>query len=162
MVRVVITSILILFLSSFSDSEKEIKVFTSFDAFEPILRYDDDTTYVVNFWATWCKPCVAELPYFDKLAQEFEGKKLKVLLVSLDFADQVDSRLKPFIASRNVKSEVVVLDDPKANYWIPKIDENWSGAIPATYIYQGKKSQFVEGSFEQESLIETVKPFIKE
>lgn len=140
---------------------KDIPVYTSFEDFAPLLHQDNDTTYVVNFWATWCKPCIAELPYFDQLAAEYKDEKLKVILVSMDFADQLNSRLKPFIQKKNVASKVVVFDAPKPNQWIPKINEDWSGAIPATYIYRGKEQQFYERSFEYEDLKNVVTPFLK-
>jgi thiol-disulfide isomerase/thioredoxin len=112
------------------------------------LNLSSDTTYVVNFWATWCKPCVAELPVFESLHQQSSNKPIKVILVSLDFPDQIDNRLIPFTKQRQIQSEVILLDDPDANTWIPKVDKNWSGSIPATWILRGKKKQFHEGSLD--------------
>src|SRR5688572_595506 len=57
----------------------------SYEAFKPFLNADNDTTYIVNFWATWCKPCVEELPHFEQLYQEYKDKKVRLILVSLDF-----------------------------------------------------------------------------
>lgn len=129
-----------------------------FKSFEPLLYLNNDTTYVVNFWATWCKPCVAELPYFEKLQEEYKDKKVKVLLVSLDFSTQIEKKLVPFMEKRKLKSEVIVLDDPDANGWIDKVNPKWSGAIPATVIYQGKKRGFFEQSFENyEDLVAVMK-----
>ena len=99
----------------------------------------NDTTYVINFWATWCKPCVKELPYFEKIAWDYSDKNVKVLLVSLDFPDKIESQVIPFMEKNNIKSEVVLLDDPDANSWIPKVSPDWSGAIPATVIYKNEK-----------------------
>lgn len=139
---------------------KDIPVYKSYEDFAPLLHQENDTTYVINFWATWCKPCVAELPYFDQLAEEYKDEKVKVILVSMDFSDQIKARLKPFLKKKKVASEVVVFDAPKPNQWIPKIDKDWSGAIPATYIYRGKEQAFYERSFEYEELKEVVTPFL--
>lgn len=98
-----------------------------------------DTTYIVNFWATWCVPCVKELPAFDSVNNAFIDKKVKVLLVSLDFKDEIETKLKPFIASKKVKSEVQLLDETNANYFIPKVSNLWTGAIPATLIKNNNK-----------------------
>jgi thiol-disulfide isomerase/thioredoxin len=120
------------------------------------LNQKNDTTYVVNFWATWCVPCVKELPHFEKLNQQYKGKKVKVLLVSLDMAKMVESKLLPFIKKKNLRSDVVLLRDPDSNNWIPKIDKSWSGAIPATLIYNKKKRKFYEKSFEYNELEKAV------
>lgn len=107
----------------------------NFEAFEQaFLNKEDDLTYVVNFWATWCKPCVKELPAFEELNTTYKDKKVKVVLASLDFPEKLESHVIPFVAKRNLQSEVVLLDDSDANYWIPAVSKEWSGAIPATLI----------------------------
>ena len=132
-----------------------------FKGFESKLHENDDKIHVINFWATWCKPCIAELPYFDKIDKEYASKDVKVTLVSLDFPNQVESRLIPFIKNKNIKSDVVFLDDPKGNSWIPKVDESWSGAIPATVFYKNGKKKFFERSFTYEELSIELDKFIK-
>lgn len=124
----------------------------SFEELNPLLHIDNDTTYVVNFWATWCKPCVKELPAFEQLGSNYGDQKVKVVLVSLDFPDVLESRVIPFVESKDLQSEVVLLDDPDANSWIPKIAEEWTGAIPATLIYQGEKRKFYERTFTYDEL----------
>jgi thiol-disulfide isomerase/thioredoxin len=127
-----------------------------FAGLEHFLHKDNDTTYVVNFWATWCVPCVEELPHFEKLTQEYENEKVKVLLVSLDMHKMIESKLLPFIKEKNLQSDVVVLRDPDADSWIPKVDSTWSGAIPATVIYKGSKRNFFEKSFTYEELVKEI------
>ncbi len=107
----------------------------NFNQFEPYLHHQDDTLYVVNFWASWCVPCREELPAFEKVREKYADKKVKVLLVSLDFPNQIESRLVPFIHKNKLKSEVILLDDPNQNQWIDKVDPKWSGSIPFTQIY---------------------------
>jgi thiol-disulfide isomerase/thioredoxin len=123
-------------------------IFEEFEVMAPLFEKQNDTIYVINFWATWCKPCVEELPYFEELHNRYKGKKVKVLLVSLDFPDQIDKKLIPFIKEKQLNSEVVILTDGDANNWIPKIAEEWSGAIPATLVYDKNKRSFHEQSFE--------------
>lgn len=112
------------------------------------LSRPSDTTYVVNFWATWCAPCVKELPYFDQLSTTYANKKVKVLLVSMDYASQLDKKVKPFVLRRGLKSEVVLLNEPDPNSWLDKVDGKWSGALPFTLIYNTQKKQ--RATFEQE------------
>lgn len=124
-----------------------------FDSFsEEYLRKENDTTYVVNFWATWCKPCVKELPYFEQVHAENLDKPLKVVLVSLDFPDKVNDLVVPFIEKKGLKSEVVLLNDDDHNRWIPLVSDKWSGAIPATVVVKNGQAVFKEGSHTYESL----------
>ncbi len=123
-----------------------------FNRLKPLLNKQNDTTYVVNFWATWCKPCIEELPNFEKLHANFKNQKVKVLLVSLDLPRQVESNLILYIKKKHLQSSVVHLKDPDMNSWINKVDPQWSGAIPATIIYKGDKRKFYEQSFTYEQL----------
>ncbi|WP_345004293.1 TlpA disulfide reductase family protein [Snuella lapsa] len=132
-----------------------------FKGLKPLLHKQDDVTYVINFWATWCRPCVKELPYFEKLNTEYAGKNVKVILVSLDFPHLYESKLKPFILNHKIKSKVVALDDADMNSWIPQVNEAWSGAIPATVIYRNGKRKFFEQSFTYEELENEVALFLK-
>ena len=112
------------------------------------LTRPTDTTYVVNFWATWCAPCVKELPNFEQIRTAYAHKKVKVLLVSLDYASQVDKKIKPFVKQRGLKSEVLVLNEPDPNEWLDKVDAKWSGALPFTLIFNNKTKQRI--TFERE------------
>ncbi|SDS01528.1 AhpC/TSA family protein [Formosa sp. Hel1_31_208] len=138
-----------------------LKVF-NFDELEAYLsKKDQNKTYVINFWATWCAPCVKELPYFEQLNTAYANQSVEVILVSLDFPKQIDTKLKPFLKKHKLESEVVVLDDIDSNTWIPKVNENWSGAIPATIIYNKTKKTFYERSFTYQELETELKQFIK-
>ena len=121
---------------------------------EDRLSNGEDTTYVVNFWATWCGPCVKELPYFEALEKANQGKPFKVLLVSLDFVTQLKSKVIPFVEGKNLISEVVLMDEDRPNQWIPRVSEKWSGALPATLFVNAQKKtrHFHEGSFEEGEL----------
>ncbi|MFC5044553.1 TlpA disulfide reductase family protein [Aquimarina hainanensis] len=129
----------------------EIPIY-DFKSFESLLHIDDGKVRLINFWATWCKPCIAELPYFELINSEYKEKGVEVLLVSLDLPTDVESKLIPFLKKQQIKSKVVLLDDPDANTWIPKVSEEWSGSIPATIIYKGKTRYFYERSFTYNEL----------
>ncbi len=132
-------------------------IICNFDEFQPTLHQDNDTVYVINFWATWCRPCVEELPYFEQLNKNYSSKKVKVILVSLDFFDDLNSRLIPFLEKRNIKSKVILLNESNPNDYIDKINTKWSGAIPATLIFKGSESDFYEKNFKYEELDSIVK-----
>lgn len=134
----------------------------NFEEFLPLLEKNNDTTYIVNFWATWCKPCIKELPAFEKITEEYQDKKVKVLLASLDFPKQLESHVIPFIDKQKIKSDVVLLNDPDANNWIPKVDTTWTGAIPATLIYNSKKRVFYERTFSFDEIEKELKTILKQ
>jgi thiol-disulfide isomerase/thioredoxin len=116
------------------DKVKNIKV-VNFGQLEPFLHKANDTIYLVNFWATWCAPCIKELPAIEATEEKYAGNKFKVLLVSLDFSKELTSRVEPFVKSRKITSDVFLLNDPDQNNWIDKVDKNWSGEIPFTLLY---------------------------
>lgn len=123
------------------------------------LYQKNDTTYVVNFWATWCGPCVKELPFFEEFAQAHKDEKVKVILVSLDFTSAKNSRLIPFVEKYGITSEVIhFVDASPPNSWIPQFSDKWSGSIPATLVLNGKKgvNDFYEKSFDSVRDIESV------
>ncbi|WP_223033768.1 TlpA family protein disulfide reductase [Hanstruepera marina] len=127
---------------------------------EPYLNLKDDHVYVVNFWATWCAPCVKELPFFEQLGENYKDNNVKVVLISLDFPKDYESKLIPFIEKNKLQSKILVLDDPDMNSWIPKVNPDWEGAIPATLIYNKDKKQFYEQSFTYEELKTEVNKFL--
>ena len=137
--------VLSVFFLSFSAKAQDLITFQNFDELNAYIQKNSEKPLVVNFWATWCAPCVKELPYFQKLHQE--NPNVKVVTVSLDFDKQVESKLKPFLKKKNYSFVTTYMADKKFNNWISKVDENWSGAIPATWIINGNKGLFVEQEF---------------
>ena len=161
----VLCSFVFLFVSCKEEVKKD-KILTNnipsynYKELEPLLSRNDDKTYVINFWATWCAPCIKELPAFEKLQANYKDKKVEVILVSLDFPNQIESKLIPFIKKNQLKSQVVLLNDPDQDTWIPKISKKWSGAIPATLIYNSKNKAFYERSFHFDELENELQKFL--
>lgn len=119
-----------------------------------------DTLYVVNFWASWCKPCVQELPALDSLNAQSQNTATKVLLVCLDFSEELNTKVIPFLKKKNIQSECVLLDEVNGNDYINKISTVWSGAIPATFFKYGTKNALVEKKMqlkEMESQLKALK-----
>ena len=131
-----------------------------FREFEPRLHHINDTTYVINFWATWCIPCRKELPDFERINLDYQNKKVKVLLVNLDFPDNLNTTLIPFVQKNDIQSEIVVLDDPNSNFWINRVDSLWNGNIPATLIYNKDYREFYATMMDYEKLDSILKPNI--
>ena len=127
------------------------------------LSRKTDTTYVVNFWATWCAPCIKELPYFEQVNATYAKQKVKVLLVSMDYASQLDKKVKPFVLKRGLKSEVVLLNETDPNTWMDKVDGKWTGALPFTLIINnGKQKRMAyEKEFTQTELTAALQQFLQ-
>lgn len=113
---------------------------------------NNDTTYIINFWATWCKPCVQELPAFDSLLNITKNSTIKIILVSLDFAEDIKTKVNPFLQKNNIKCQVVLLDEVNGNDYINQISKKWTGAIPATLIKNKRNANFVESKINFEEL----------
>ncbi|WP_020571506.1 TlpA family protein disulfide reductase [Neolewinella persica] len=121
-------------------------VYTSFDEVAPLFeQVGDDETLVINFWATWCQPCVEELPYFEQLARETD---VRIVMVSLDFKKDVATKLKKFVEERQMKLPVIALADGDYNAWIDRVDPSWGGAIPVTLILRGNERRFHDTKFD--------------
>lgn len=114
-------------------------VYETYDEIDALLRQEDGRTYVINFWATWCAPCVAEMPYFEQLAEETDAE---VIMISLDFRRDIRGKLKRFVQGRELKLPVVALADSDYNSFIDRVSPEWSGAIPATVIYRNADRTF--------------------
>ncbi len=143
-----------------TEKPKPLKIYRDFSKLEKRFSTNSDSTYIINFWATWCKPCVEELPAFFEVEKKYRNQKIKLILISLDFKKQIDKKLKPFLEKRKITTEVVVLTDPDSNTWINKISRDWSGAIPATLMFNKDKKGFYEQSFTKKELEELLLTYL--
>jgi thiol-disulfide isomerase/thioredoxin len=132
--------VLTLLLCSFSlcaQNTRTIKL----EELQTIINKKSDEIQVINFWATWCGPCIKEMPLFEKLNAE-NRPGVKVTLVSMDLDINPDAeKVHKFIARKNIKSEVLILDAPNPDSWINKVEKEWSGALPATLVINHKTGQ---------------------
>jgi thiol-disulfide isomerase/thioredoxin len=119
---------------------------------QEIIKKQSDQMLIINFWATWCAPCIKELPFFEKLNAD---KKAEVILVSMDYdLDPNIEKVDRFVSRKKLQSKVLILTESNPNSWIEKIDKQWSGALPATLIINTKKGtrQFVQGELGEGEL----------
>ena len=117
---------------------------------------------VINFWATWCAPCVKEMPLFEKL--NHDDKSIKVILVSMDYdLDPDPAKVKHFIERKKILAEVVILAEENPNDWIEKIDKNWTGALPSTLVINPNsgKRKFIQGELKEGDLEKVIQEVSK-
>lgn len=125
----------------------------------PFLK--EQQTVVINFWATWCGPCIEELPYFELLHDQYGKEKVKVVLVSLDFKSNYDKRVVPFVKEKGIKADVLHLTDMDANTWMPKVHPTWDGALPFTIVIRGDRRESFNDKFKNFTELENfVRPFL--
>lgn len=140
----------------FTVPAQEVKIVT-FNELQEKMLYADAPLTIFNFWATWCAPCIKELPYFAEIDSTNNG--VKVYLVSLDFQNQLE-RVKKFVADKNLKPDVLFLDEKDPNTYLSKVSQEWSGAIPATlFVTDLGKKFFHEKAFSREELEQTVEKY---
>ncbi len=126
------------------------------------IHNNSDTIYVVNFWATWCKPCVEELPDFEKFNRQNKPALVKILLVSMDFKEDLEKKVLPFLEKNKYSMEVVLLDEINGNDFIDKVNKKWGGAIPATYftVKNKRKEELFQKKVNLQLLNKTMNAFL--
>jgi thiol-disulfide isomerase/thioredoxin len=144
----------------FTNSPAQTVQVVKWPAVERILKQNSDTTFVVHFWATWCAPCVKELPDFKLVNQDYKNKKVKIILISTDFVKD-KNKVLAFLQKQKIKAEVWLINEPDQNAWIDQIDKNWSGGLPATLILNNKnrKKTFWEQSLNYNRLVRELSNF---
>lgn len=117
---------------------------------------------VVNFWASWCAPCIKEIPWFEKSVAAFKDQNVQLILVSLDFAEDYPKGIAAFAKKNNYQSKIVWLDETNADEFCPKIDEKWDGAIPVTLMVNKKRQyrQFYAQQLPEQRLIQELQKLV--
>src|SRR3954467_562281 len=83
-----------------------------------------DKPTIFNFWATFCKPCIEEIPWFQEMVKKYDSAGIQLVLVNLDMPETY-SKLRPFALKRGFLSHVYFLDETNADLFCPVVDESW-------------------------------------
>jgi len=123
---------------------------------------ESKTPLIINMWATWCVPCVQELPYFQDEVKKYRKDSVQLILVSLDFKESYPEVITKFMEKRKITAPVAWLDETNADYFCPKIDAKWSGAIPATLFINNKSGyrKFMESQISHDDLKKEIRKLI--
>ena len=149
-----------IFFVGYNSVQAQVDAIKFEDLENRLFKQESDSIYIVNFWATWCGPCIQELPAFDKAQQTLNNPNVIFIFVSLDFPG-AEERVLKMVHEKNMQGEVVMLNEPNANVWINKIDKEWQGNIPATWFVNPKsnKQKFHIGMIESEEILENIHNF---
>ncbi len=97
-----------------------------------------DSVLIVNFWATFCKPCLEELPYFQTIINKYKGQKVKLIMVSMDLKEAYPDKIIAFAKTNKYYNDIIWLNETNADYFCPKVDKAWMGGIPSTLFINPK------------------------
>jgi thiol-disulfide isomerase/thioredoxin len=141
-------------------SENKVKIINTEDL-DSIIKAKSDRTILINVWATWCKPCREEFPDLVKLSKTYKGK-IRVLGISVDDSEVLDSKVIPFIKSQKADFEFYLLKVVEPEDFINLLNKKWSGAIPATFVYDknGNQKEMLIGKQSYESFEKVIKKVI--
>lgn len=124
---------LLLVTTTFSQTIKKVKV----TEVEEYVK-NSDHPIVLNCWATWCAPCIEEIPYFMETVKKYSDQKVELLLVSLDFASSYPNKIQEQIKKKKFDATFFWLNETNADYFCPKIDPRWDGTLPSTLFVNPK------------------------
>lgn len=150
-----INKMILLFIFAFSltsANAQEIKKWKLQDL-EVVIKNSDKPT-IINFWATFCKPCLEELPYFQETVKRYDKAGVQLILVSLDMHQAYPKKISAFAAKNKIVAPIFFLDETDADLFCPKVDKNWSGAIPASLFINNKTGyrKFFEDQLSKEQV----------
>jgi thiol-disulfide isomerase/thioredoxin len=159
-----INKLILIFVFAFSlttANAQEIKKWKVQNLEAAIKNADKPTIF--NFWATFCKPCIEELPYFQETAKKYDSAGVQLILVSLDMPQAYPKKISAFAVKNKITAPIVFLDETDADLFCPKVDEKWSGAIPASLFVNNKTGyrKFFEDQLSKEQVEKEIISMVK-
>lgn len=126
---------------------------------EALINSKVEGLRIINFWATFCAPCIKEMPQFEEAYEKFSNQGVEIYLISLDFVEDLD-KVNRLVAKKGIKNKVLLLNDVDYNSWIDKVDDRWSGAIPVTIVLTSSSKVLIARELREDELNEIIKGYI--
>ncbi len=114
---------------------------------DKLIKNRNGKILFLNVWATWCRPCKEEFPDLVKLAEKYKNSKIEIIGLSVDYPDEVESKIIPFLKKNKANFKIYVNDFEDVQDLIDYLSKDWNGGIPATFIFDknGKQKKFILG-----------------
>jgi thiol-disulfide isomerase/thioredoxin len=124
---------------------------------------ESTTPMIVNFWATYCVPCIEEIPYFQDMAKKYKSKGVSLLLVSLDLKAAYPAKIDAMAKKLKLTAPIVWLNETNADYFCPKVDSSWSGGLPASLFVNNTAGyrKFYEDEVSKQTLENEIQAMMK-
>ena len=149
-----IFALTLILISATASHAQEINMI-SLESLNKLIESPDKKLKVINFWASWCRPCIMEMPHFEAI----DKTKATVYFITLDHPQDI-AKAQRMVEKNGIKSKVLLLDEKDADKYITAINEDWSGAIPATLFVDARgRKYFHEKAFDKPELENYVKKY---
>ncbi len=157
MKTIFITAFLFLAVSINAQQVKSIKI----AELEKTIK-ESKAPLIVNFWATFCVPCIQEMPYFQELAQQYKPKDVSLVFVSLDLKEAYPTKVMEMAKKLKLIFPVAWLNETNADYFCPKIDTSWMGGMPSSLFINNATGyhKFFEDQLSKEKLEKEIQAMI--
>ena len=135
MKKIFVVLFVVLLASAGRMYSQEVKPLDKIKDIEQVKESAKGKVLLINFWASWCKPCVHEFPDLVKLYNDYKDKGFELVFISVDVPEDINSKVVPFLKDQKVDFTTYYNNFDKPEELINFIDKKWEGAIPSTYIY---------------------------
>lgn len=146
-----------------AQEEAQFVIDTLSDAeLERLVQERDGNLLFLNLWATWCIPCREEFPDLVRLAEAYKGYPVEFVGLSIDYPDEVKSKIIPFLKEMDVNFKIYVQDFSDQEKAINHLNQEWSGALPTTFVYDSdaKQMAFLLGKHSYEEFKDQIEQIL--
>ena len=138
-------------ISYYQTSDELVVETINVEKLDEVLSNRNGKPLLINVWATWCVPCREEFPDLVKLSEKYKTK-IDIVGISVDLPEEIDSKVIPFLEKHNAGFTNFIVDVKDPEDFINLLNADWSGAIPATFLYDknGKQLKYLVGKTDLE------------
>jgi thiol-disulfide isomerase/thioredoxin len=132
-----------------------------FGELEKLLGSQSPRTRVFHFWASWCAPCLQELPQWNSIIPQYTNKEMEWYFVDISIEEDLQTKTMDFLLLQPNLRPVLHLNPDNPNEWVPKVHPDWQGTIPMTLIVKGEQKILIEKKMSVEELQQQLGNFLR-